>query len=424
MGAGQHQLGFCRDCLTSAAHGATRCAVCKSPRILHHPELNILAIAHIDCDAFYASVEKRDDPSLQDKPVIVGGAKRGVVSTACYIARINGVRSAMPMFQALKLCPDAVVVRPNMAKYVAVAKDVRKLMDEITPLVQPVSIDEAFLDLTGTERLHGASPALSLAKLARKIQNEIGIGVSIGLSHNKFLAKMASDLQKPNGFSVVGKAETLEFLVAKPVGAIWGVGKATQALLAKRGVTTIAQVQQMEKNDLLKMFGDMGTRLYYLSRGQDQRTVSIVEDTKSVSAENTFFDDISQVDLLEAELWALSQRVSYRAKKSGLVGHTITLKLKTKDFKSRTRSSSMTDATHLAHVIFEVSKGLLQKEVGTESFRLIGVGISNLVETSSQDFATLDTTHQAQTKAERAMDEVRKKFGAHAVDRGISFVRK
>ena len=424
MGKEQLQSGFCRDCLTILNHDTMRCIVCKSPRVLHHSELNALAIAHLDCDAFYASVEKRDDPSLRDKPVIVGGAKRGVVSTACYIARINGVRSAMPMFQALKLCPDAVVVRPNMAKYGAVAKDVRKLMDELTPLVQPVSIDEAFLDLTGTERLHGASPALSLAKLARKIQNDIGIGVSIGLSHNKFLAKMASDLQKPNGFSVIGKTETLAFLAARPVGAIWGVGKATQALLAKRGITTIGQLQQMGKNDLLRMFGDMGARLYFLSRGEDQRTVSTVEETKSVSAENTFFDDISQLDLLEAELWALSQRVSFRAKKSNLMGHTVTLKLKTKDFKSRTRSSSLSDATHLAHVIFDVAKAMLQKEVGTESFRLIGVGISNLEETTSQDFATLDTTHQAQTKAERAMDEVRKKFGAHAVDRGISFVRK
>ena len=424
MGIDPSSHGFCRDCLATLPQDATRCRVCKSPRVLHHPELNNLAIAHLDCDAFYASVEKRDDPSLQDKPVIIGGATRGVVSTACYIARINGVRSAMPMFQALKLCPDAVVVRPNMAKYVAVAKDVRHLMDELTPLVQPVSIDEAFLDLTGTERLHGASPALSLAKLARKIQIEIGIGVSVGLSHNKFLAKMASDLQKPHGFSVIGKAETLEFLATKPVGVIWGVGKATQALLAKRGVTTIAQLQQMDKNELLKMFGNMGTRLYYLSRGEDHRSVSIVDETHSVSAENTFFEDISRLDLLEAELWALCQRVSYRAKQSNLAGQTVTLKLKTKDFKSRTRSSSFGDHTNLAHVIFDVAKAMLQKEVGHESFRLIGVGISNLAEMDQQNIATLDTKHQAHTKAELAMDAVRKKFGSHAVDRGISFTRK
>ncbi len=424
MGAGPGLNGFCRDCMTSLAPDATRCIVCKSPRVLQHPELNNLAIAHLDCDAFYASVEKRDDPSLQDKPVIIGGGKRGVVSTACYIARISGVRSAMPMFQALKLCPDAVVVRPNMAKYVAVAKDVRHLMDELTPLVQPVSIDEAFLDLTGTERLHGASPAMSLAKLARKIQTEIGIGVSVGLSHNKFLAKMASDLQKPHGFSVIGKHETLEFLAARSVGAIWGVGKATQTLLAKRGITTIAQLQQMDKNELLKLFGNMGTRLYHLSRGEDHRSVSIVDETLSVSAENTFFDDISQLDLLEAELWALCQRVSYRAKKSNLAGYTVTLKLKTKDFKSRTRSASFSDHTNLAHVIFDVAKAMLQKEVGHESFRLIGVGISNLEETTVQNTATLDTKQAAQTKAELAMDAVRKKFGSRAVDRGISFTRK
>jgi DNA polymerase IV len=387
-------------------------------------ELNSLSIAHIDCDAFYASVEKRDDVSLRDKPVIVGGGKRGVVSTACYIARIKGVRSAMPMFEALKLCPEAIVVRPDMAKYVAVAKVVRRLMDELTPLVQPVSIDEAFLDLTGTERLHGASPAVSLAKLARKIQKDIGIGVSIGLSHNKFLAKMASDLQKPRGFSVIGKTETLDFLAAKPVEAIWGVGKATQLHLAKRGITMIAQLQKMEKNELLKNFGDMGSRLYHLSRGQDQRSVSIVDETKSVSAENTFFDDISSSDLLEKELWTLCQRVSYRAKKSNLVGHTITLKLKTKDFKSRTRSYSNADPTNLAHIIFNASKSLLQKEVGHESFRLIGVGISNLSEVETPDHNTLDATQQTLTKAELAMDKLREKFGVKIVDRGISLERK
>jgi DNA polymerase IV len=416
--------GFCRDCLTTFAADVLRCTVCKSPRIIQHSELNQLAIAHLDCDAFYASVEKRDQPELLDKPVIVGGARRGVVSTACYIARINGVRSAMPMFQALKLCPDAVVVKPNMAKYVAVAKQVRSLMDELTPLVQPVSIDEAFLDLGGTEKLHGSIPAISLAKLARRIQQEIGIGVSIGLSHNKFLAKMASDLQKPRGFSVIGKAETLDFLAARPVGAIWGVGKATQALLAKRGITMIAQLQQMEKNDLLKSFGDMGSRLYHLSRGQDLRHVSIDEDTKSVSAENTFNENISSAELLEAELWALCQRVSYRAKKSNLAGHTVTLKLKTKDFKSRTRACSVRDPTSLAHVIFAAAKTLLQKEIGIESFRLIGVGISNLEALSAQEVETFDTKLESQTKAELAMDKLRAKFGPNAVDRGITLKLK
>src|SRR3990167_575943 len=186
--------GFCRDCFSPVPEGAERCPACRRPRLLFHPELHALSVAHMDCDAFYAAVEKRDNPELQDKPLIVGGGQRGVVSTCCYIARIRGVRSAMPMFKALAACPDAVVVKPDMRKYAAVARDVRTLMRDLTPLVEPVSIDEAFLDLSGTERLHHASPAVSMGRLAKRIEEEIGITVSVGLSHNKFLAKMASDL--------------------------------------------------------------------------------------------------------------------------------------------------------------------------------------------------------------------------------------
>ncbi len=415
--------GFCRDCLSQFRVRHHRCPTCKSPRLAQHTELFDLSIAHIDCDAFYAAVEKRDNPELKDKPVIVGGTTRGVVSTACYIARIHGVKSAMPMFKALKLCPEAVVVKPSMAKYVAVARHIRALMDQLTPLVQPVSIDEAFLDLTGTERLHGAAPALALARLIQKIETEIGVTASVGLSHNKFLAKLASDMQKPRGFSVIGKAETLSILASKPVGAIWGVGQATQAQLSKHGITTIAQVQQMEKNQLMREFGSTGVRLYYLSRGQDTREVSTEEETKSVSAENTFDNDISSVEMLEAELWALCQRVAYRAKKSHLAGKTIHLKLKTPDFKSRTRASSLHDPTNMAHVIFDGAKRLLSKEVGAQSFRLIGVGISNLVTQDHIEDTNLDNRQTTLSKAEIAMDKIRAKFGSQAVDRGIGLKR-
>jgi DNA polymerase IV len=332
--------GFCRDCLTQFTDDAKRCPSCGSPRIVKHLELHKLAIAHIDCDAFYAAVEKRDNPEIRDKPVIVGGQIRGVVSTACYIARIHGVKSAMPMFKALKLCPEAVVVKPDMAKYAAAGKIVRDIMFEFTPLVQPVSIDEAFLDLSGTEKLHGTSPALSLAKLVKRIEKEVGITASIGLSHNKFLAKLASDFEKPRGFSVIGKADTLAILSAKPVGAIWGVGKATQAQLAKGGITMIDQLQTMEKSDLMRKFGNMGSRLYHLSRGEDIREVSTERETKSISAETTFNDDISDYKLLEPILWNLAQKVSRRAKASRMAGYTVTLKLKTKDFQSLTRAAS------------------------------------------------------------------------------------
>jgi DNA polymerase-4 len=387
---------------------------------LRHPELNQLAIAHIDCDAFYAAVEKRDNPDLRDKPVIVGGAQRGVVSTACYIARIHGVKSAMPMFQALKLCPQAVVVKPNMAKYAEAGRAVRELMLQLTPLVQPVSIDEAFLDLSGTERLHGASPALSLAKLIKRIESEIGVGASVGLSHNKFLAKLASDLEKPRGFSVIGNAETLSFLAQKPVGAIWGVGKATQAHLAKRGITHISQLQSMARNDLFRQFGQMGARLYHLSRGEDSRTIETEGEAKSISAETTFDDDLAAFEQLEQKLWSLCQRVSRRAKKAGHIGQTITLKLKNKDFQTRTRAQSLAEGTNLAHVIFETGQQLLQKEVGQQQFRLIGIGISNLHEATGASDEGLDLHRASLDRVERAMDKIRDKFGSAAVDRGIA----
>jgi len=193
---------LCRDC--TALHddaNLRRCPACKSPRLVRHDEIASLSMAHIDCDAFYAAIEKRDNPAIADKPVIVGGGKRGVVSTACYVARTFGVKSAMPMFKALAACPNAVVVRPDMQKYALVGRQVRQLMLETTPLVEPLSLDEAFLDLTGTDRLHRCSPAQTLARLAKRIEDELAITVSVGLSFNKFLAKVASELDKPRGFS-------------------------------------------------------------------------------------------------------------------------------------------------------------------------------------------------------------------------------
>jgi DNA polymerase IV len=422
MGAEHQSQTFCRDCLHAFTMQIKRCPNCSSPRLVDHPELHQLAIAHIDCDAFYAAVEKRDKPELRDKPVIIGGGVRGVVSTACYIARIHGVKSAMPMFKALKLCPEAVVVSPDMAKYAKAGNIVREIMFQFTPLVQPVSIDEAFLDLTGTEKLHGTSPALSLAKLVQRIEKEVGITASIGLSHNKFLAKLASDFAKPRGFSIIGKAETLAILATKPVGAIWGVGKVTQAQLAKGGITMISQLQTMERNDLLRKFGNMGARLYYLSRGEDVREVSTERETKSISAETTFNDDINDYQTLEPILWNLAQKVSRRAKASHMAGFTVTLKLKTKDFQSLTRAASYDDATNLAHKIFEAANPLLKKEIGKRSFRLLGVGISNLVEREiAEEEKSLDASEVARTKTEIAMDKIRSKFGNQAVERGLAF---
>ena len=422
MHDGAETAGFCRDCLSLVRGDEQRCRGCGSPRLIRHPELHALSIAHIDCDAFYAAVEKRDRPELADRPVIVGGGTRGVVATACYVARIHGVKSAMPMFKALALCPDAVVIKPDMAKYAEAGRLVREMMLEVTPLVEPLSIDEAFLDLTGTARVHGMSPALTLARLLARITEKAGITASVGLSHNKFLAKLASDLEKPRGFSVLGRAETLSFLAAKPVGFIWGVGKAMQAELAKGGITMISQLQQMEKNDLMRRFGGMGARLYHLSRGEDQRIVSTEDHSKSISAETTFNTDIKDRAELERILWPLAEKVSRRAKAEGVAGHTVVLKLKTTDFKTRTRNVSLSDPTLLASRIYDAALPLLGREATGAAFRLIGVGITGLTPASpEQETETLDMTTAARARAELAVDKIRGKFGRTAVARGIGF---
>ena len=411
--------GYCRDCLTAVPVGASRCPSCHRPRILRHPELHQLSIAHMDCDAFYAAVEKRDNPTLKDKPVIIGGGKRGVVSTACYIARTRGVGSAMPMFKALKACPEAIIIKPDMAKYAKVGQEVRTLMRDLTPLVEPISIDEAFLDLSGTERLHHAPPAFSMLKLAHRIEKEIGITVSVGLSFNKFLAKIASDINKPRGFSIIGQNEAMDFLADKPVSIIWGVGKAFDAKLKRDGITKVRHLRDYEENTLMARYGTMGRRLWRLAHCMDDRTISSRGETKSISAETTFFDDISDLEALKAKLWPLCERVARRAKKSSIAGNTVTLKLKTGDFKSRTRSRSLPNPTLLADVIYRTALPLLTPEIDGTAFRLMGVGISSLTAADLADpDDLLDPEATRRAEAERAMDRVRAKFGDEAIKKG------
>lgn len=411
---------LCRDCFSANNPASRRCASCGKPRIARHDELLDLTIAHIDCDAFYAAIEKRDNPELRDKPLIIGGGKRGVVSTACYIARTYGVGSAMPMFKALKACPDAVVIRPHMEKYAAAGKEVRALMRDVTPLVEPISIDEAFLDLTGTERLHRMSAAETLMRLAQRIEDEIGITVSIGLSHNKFLAKLSSDFDKPRGFSVIGREETMATLAALPVGKIWGVGKAMRRKLEANGITMIADLQKADERDLMATYGQLGLRLARLSRGDDTRTVKPVRDTKSISAETTFSEDIKDYDDLERILWRLSDKVAARCKSSDLAGHTIALKLKSADFKTRTRNQTLSDPTQLADVIYRAARKLLKNEADGTAYRLIGVGVSSLVTATGgmQTGDLLDPEANRRAAAERAVDKVREKFGKQIIDRG------
>lgn len=415
---------LCRACLTLLRPGPApapkRCPACRSPRLISHEDLTSLSIAHMDCDAFYASVEKRDHPEYRDQPLIVGGGTRGVVSTCCYIARIKGVRSAMPMFQALKLCPEAVVVKPRMAEYVAVSREIRAMMERLTPAIEPLSLDEAFLDLTGTARLHGAPPAVLLARLVKEMEEKLGISGSIGLSHNKFLAKIASDLDKPRGFSVIGRAETEAFLEPKPVSIIWGVGAATRAQLEKAGIRTIADLKRWDRVDLIARFGSMGDRLWHLSRGLDTRRVSRDEPVKSISKETTFNEDIADRELLKGHLWRLAEQVADRAKARDLAGRVVTLKLKSAEFAQVTRRHSLAAPTQIADRIYREAEAMLGAYKDSGPFRLIGVGIADLCPAAQADTAgdLLDPDAGKRAAAEAATDKIRAKFGSDAIIKG------
>ena len=409
---------FCRDCLADA-WADQPCPACGSTRILAHPELNTLAIAHLDCDAFYAAIEKRDDSSLNDRPLIVGGETRGVVSTACYIARTYGVRSAMPMFQAKKLCPQTVIVKPRHAHYSEVARQIRERMQALTPLVEPLSLDEAYLDLSGTDLVHGMSPARTMAKLAAGIARDIGITVSVGLSGNKFLAKLASELDKPRGFAVIGMKEAVSFLRDKKVGIVRGAGKVLEAQLNCDGFVTIGDLQDADPRDLANRYGATGLWLSRIAKAQDSRPVDPGGEMKSISSETTFDRDLSNYAELEATLWRQAERVSARAKAKGLAGRTVVLKLKTANFKLRTRSASLEAPTQLADRIFRTAEAALKREADGTKFRLLGVGITNLTDTTGADPRSLiDVAGDKRAAAERAMDHIRGKFGGAAVSTG------
>lgn len=411
---------LCRLCLHASDGAPRRCPACGSPRVVAHPELWDLSIAHMDCDAFYASVEKRDDPSLADRPVIIGGGRRGVVSTACYVARLRGVRSAMPMFQALRLCPDAVVLKGRMSLYVEVSRAIRAMMEEMTPAIEPLSLDEAFLDLSGTARLHGQPPAAMLARLTRRMERELGITGSVGLSHNKFLSKIASDLDKPQGFSVIGRAETIPFLRSKPVGLIWGVGAAGRASLERAGIRTIADLARWDRKALIERFGSLGDRLWHLARGEDRRPVRPDRAVKSISKETTFSDDVADRALLDGHLWRLAEQVADRAKAKGLAGRTVTLKLKHADFRLVTRRHALSEPTQLADRIWREASALLAAHPDAGPYRLIGCGLSEIGPEAGADRAgdLLDPAAARRARAERATDSLRARFGEGIIAKG------
>ena len=414
---------LCRKCFNTFNEEG-RCPRCSSPLVVSHTELFDLNIAHMDCDAFYASVEKRDNPDLADKPVIIGGGRRGVVSTACYIARIRGVKSAMPMFKALEKCPDAVVIRPRMKIYAEISQQIRAMMNDITPLVEPLSLDEAFMDMSGTHKLHGAPPAVMLAKLMDRISGNLGLTGSIGLSHNKFLAKIASDLNKPNGYSIIGEAETSSFLQDKPIRLIWGVGASMQKSLEKSGIRTFSDLLRWDRKDLVSKFGSMGDRLWFLARGQDARVVSNSDRIKSISNETTLNENTSDLRVLEGHLWRLCEKVSSRAKSKGLAGTIMILKLKSSNHKIITRRVTLRDPTYLADVLFRSTYPLMEAAIENGPFRLVGAGLSGLCLASQaeREPELLDDGALNRIKVERVTDEIREKFGDEAMIKGRSLL--
>ena len=415
--------GLCRDCYWTGEAEPARCPACRSLRVLRHAELARLSIAHLDCDAFYASVEKRDDPSLRDKPLIVGGGVRGVVTTCCYIARMSGVRSAMPMFKARKLCPQAVVLAPDFAKYRTESGRIMEKLRRVTPLVQPLSLDEAWLDLSGTARLHRATPAETLARLQAEVERDVGITVSIGLAANKFLAKIASDLDKPRGFAVIGAAEAEAFLSGRPVSILPGVGPAFAQTLISDGYATVGDLAAAEPKRLAERYGAHGLHLHQLAHGRDARAVNPRERRKSLSAETTFEQDIREVAALEDILWPLCEKVARHARGEAIAGRVVTLKLRAADFRILTRRRTLPSATQTARTLFAAAREMLAAEARGQPWRLIGVGISDIVESAGAGGDLFDGGESRALSGERAIDVLRGRFGAAAVVSGRTLKR-
>lgn len=410
---------LCRDCAA-----ALPCR-CGGGRIVRHAALFRLTIAHVDCDAFYASVEKRDRPDLAAQPVIVGGGTRGVVTAACYVARLYGVRSAMPMFKALAACPDAVVIRPDFAKYSAVARQMRAMMERLTPLVQPLSIDEAVLDLAGTEALHGAPAAVVLARFALDVERTLGLTVSIGLAANRMVAKIAADRDKPRGFAVLG-AEAADALAGEPVGLLPGIGPAAVRRLAALGLTRIGQLQALGPQEARRRLGEDGPGLVARARCEDARPVDPVRSARSISAETTLEHDLADAAALEAPLWRMAEKLARRLTETDAAAAGVVLKLKTASFASRTRTIRLPQPTRLPDVLFDHARQMLAREAdGTTRFRLIGIGAAPLAPPDAADRGDLaDPLAARRVATQAAIDRLRARYGAGVIGRGRGLAGK
>jgi DNA polymerase-4 len=410
---------LCRDCFATDPGEGAACRHCGGRRVLRHAELFALGIAHVDCDAFYASVEKRDRPELRAKPVIVGGGARGVVAAACYVARTHGVRSAMPMFKALAACPDAVVIRPDMTKYAAEARRIRALMEALTPLVQPLSIDEAVLDLAGTAALHRAPPAAVLARFAAQVEREVGVTVSIGLAANRLMAKLAAERDKPRGFAVIGAGEAAAWLAPQRVGLLPGIGPAAAKRLEAAGITRLGQLAALDARMALARLGEEGPALAARARGEDPRPVDPRREAKSVSAETTFAQDLTALAALEAVLWRMAEKLARRLAAKGLAAGGIVLKLKTARFETRTRALRLARPTRLPETLFDAARPLLAREADGTAFRLLGLGAQPLADGAGADQGDLADPGAARRAAKwRAVEALRARFGEEVVGPG------
>lgn len=385
-------------------------------------------ILHVDMDAFYASVEERDRPELVGKPLIVGGtpAGRGVVAAANYVVRRFGVHSAMPTSKALRLCPDAIVVRPRMDHYAAISAQIRNILNRYTPLVEPLSLDEAFLDVTGTEGLFGPAPEVA-RRIKREILSEVGLIASVGVAPNKFLAKVASDLKKPDALVVVDPGRIPEFLDPLPVGRLWGVGRVTGSLFDDMGIRTIADLRRRTPDFLRQHFGQHGDHLWRLAHGIDDRRVVPDREAKSISHETTFAADISDREALRAWLLELTEQVGRRLRAHHRRGRTVQIKVRFADFRTITRATTLAEPTDATQLLWKAAADLLEKGLprGCPGLRLLGVGVSHFDHATKVQRTLFDEPEEQRNRQlDAATDRIREKFGAAALNRGSGLLHQ
>jgi len=390
-------------------------------------------ILHVDMDAFYAAVEQRDNHKFRGRPLIVGsdpkgGKGRGIVSTCSYEARRFGVHSAQPVSKAWRLCPQGIFVPPDMAKYARVSGMVMKILADYTDMMEQISIDEAFLDVTGCLRLSGTGKEIA-AKIKNRIFGELRLTASVGVAPNKFLAKVASDLEKPDGLVVVEPGREKEFLAPLPIRCLWGVGPKTGEVLKKIGLQNIGQIPAVAPHDLERLLGETGLRLWRLSQGIDDRPVEPAEGRKSIGHEITFEKDTADFDLIHASLLALTEKTARRMRLEKTRGRTVTVKFRKEDFSTFTRRTTIGETVDTVEKIFPVAldlmKGLFQKGARV---RLIGVSVSNLqVDSTSRDDAQLDLFRQSSHKEQKlaeAVDDIARRFGDRSITRATLVSQK